>query len=104
MDDLDPVATAAPIDGGWCVKTVDGGCIDILRLMYNYRVVLSGHAPNDTGGHPTTYSRGYCYFGHGYTESGQPRTMRTALLAATAAAMAWDGCGNPAGYDKRAGA
>ena len=92
--------TPLPDGGGWCVKTrADGAyCIDVLRMMVNYRVVLSplSQVPHQT------YDHGWCYFGHGHTDAGEPRTMRTAAAAAILAAAAWDGYGEPAGYDKRA--
>lgn len=85
-----------PIDGGWHIKTRDDGkyCVDIMQMTYNFRIVLS---------HPDhmMYEHGWCYFGHGEYPSGVPRTMGTALLAAVAAAEAWDGYGSPPGFDKQ---
>lgn len=92
----EPLAAGA----GWCVKTRADQrfCIDVLPMLYNYRIVLSPRCPQPH----LTYSHGWCYFGHGYTSSGAPRTMRTAAVAAILAAAAWDGYGEPAGYDKQA--
>ena len=90
-----------PIDGGWHIKDLsDGNCIDVLQMIYNYRVVLS-----DSGYDGTPHMgvvHGWCYFGHGQDEDGKPRNMTTALVAAMLAAQAWDGEGSPAGYDKQA--
>lgn len=85
------------IDGGWHIKTRDDGkyCIDVMKMAYNYRIVLS--RPDHT-----TYMHGWCYFGHGTRDNGTQRTMQSALLAAIAAAEAWDGYGHPVGYDKQA--
>lgn len=90
--------TVAPaeIPGGWHIKDRgDGMCIDVLQMIYNYRVVLSypGHQQ---------IQHGWCYFGHGVGSDGVPRTMEAAKLAAVLAAWAWDGYGEPAGYDKQA--
>ena len=95
--DLHPTPLA---DGGWCVKirADQQFCIDVLPMMYNYRVVLS---PITSSRHQT-YAHGWCYFGHGVTEDGVPRTMRSAKAAALMAAAAWDGYGHPPGYDKQA--
>jgi len=96
MDELTPIL------GGWCVKRVDEThCVDVLKMLYNYRVVLTSHRPTDDSPHMLT-EHGFCYFGHGTNNEGTPRTMFTALLAATAAAFAWDGQGEPEGYDKKA--
>lgn len=91
-----------PIDGGWCIKTLPDGsaCIDVLKMFFNYRLVLSRRHP-DLKEHPATYLKGYCFFGHGHDDTGAERTMHTALLAAMSAASVWDGTGNPPGYDKK---
>ena len=85
-----------PIDGGFHVKDLnDEHCVDVMRLAYDWRVVLGrrGHV---------IYDHGWCYFGHGHDENGHPRSMHTARLRAIAAAIAWDGTGSPDGYDKQA--
>lgn len=84
------------ITGGWHVKDLDGGrCVDVLAMMYNYRVVLS--SPDHL-----FIDHGWCYFGHGTYPDGVPRTMVGALTAAMLAAMVWDGVGAPVGFDKQA--
>ncbi|MEB3023425.1 MULTISPECIES: hypothetical protein [Mycolicibacter] len=92
------------IDGGWCIKILPdkSACIDVLKMLYNYRIVLAPRRGQDLHVHPETYSRGYCYFGHGVNAAGQPRSMENAFFAAMAAAAVWDGTGDPPGYDKRA--
>lgn len=82
-----------PIDGGWCIKVRDDGkaCIDVMMMLYSYRVVLSIHP-----GH-LFIEHGWCYFGHG-----PGRSMAAAKLAAVAAAQAWDGYDAPVGFDKQA--
>lgn len=91
-----------PIQGGWCIKVRDDGhyCIDVIKMVFNYRVVLS--IVEDGRSRHLMADAGYCYYGHGIDESGKPRTMAAAQLAAIAAATTWDGYGDPAGYDKRA--
>lgn len=81
-----------PIDGGWHVKVREDGecCIDVLRMLYSYRVVLTLHP-----GH-AFIEHGWCYFAQ------DRRTMPQALAAAVLAAQAWDGYGAPVGYDKQA--
>jgi hypothetical protein len=77
MSDLEP------IDGGWRVKTTPWGHIDLLRMLPpNWRLVRT---PLDD---PTCYDRGWCYTGP------------YALVAALAAAKAWDGSSDtePAGW------
>lgn len=77
-DTADPLAGLTPIDGGWHVKDLPNGrCVDVLPMIYNYRVVRSDQ-------HHTGYDRGWCYQGTG------PAT----LLTATTAALAWDGADN----------
>lgn len=88
--------SAVPIDGGWHIKHLgDGRCVDVMKMLYNYRIVTScpGHQWNE---------HGWCYFGHGVDSNGTPRTMATAKAAAFLAAAAWDGDGDPPGHDKQA--
>lgn len=94
-------ASSAP-PSGWCLKVRDDGakCIDVLAMLSNFRVVLSDR---EHGREHITYTRGWCYYGHGDFADGRPRTMATAQAAAFLAAAAWDGYGEPAGYDKIAG-
>lgn len=88
------VGETYPILGGWHVKVRDDGlyCIDVMAMAFNFRVVLAPIYPSEH----QTYVKGFCYFGH----SGV--TMYQARLNAMTAALAWDGYGEPAGYDKRA--
>lgn len=93
------MSTTNPIEGGYCVKRLpDGRCIDVLRMAFNWRVVLTAA----TSEPHQLLDAGFCYFGHGETPEGVPRTMHSAFLAAMAAARVWDGTGEPPGYDKRA--
>jgi hypothetical protein len=95
---------AVPIHGGWHVKdSADGEhCIDVLQMMYGWRLVLCDKRP----GHKEHWllDGAWCYFGSGITENGVPRSMNQAFLNAMTAALAWDGDGEPPGYDKVAGA
>lgn len=91
---------AVPITGGWHVRVRSDGeyCIDVFKMAYNYRIVLSDTSPEPH----ETVSGAWCYFGHGEDSEGRPRTMQTAFIAAMTAALAWHGYGEPPGYDKRA--
>jgi len=94
-----PSSDPVPIEGGYCVKRFpDGRCVDVLRMAFNWRLVLSAADP----GPHLAMDAGWCYFGHGTTPHGIPRRMSSAFLAAMAAANVWDGTGEPPGYDKRA--
>lgn len=97
VSELADIAAFETIPGGWHIKTRDDGerCIDVMQMIYNYRIVLSypGHR---------VIEHGWCYFGHGEDADGRPRTMGAALLAAVSAALVWDGYGEPVGYDKQA--
>lgn len=86
------------IEGGWHVKVRDDGecCIDVMQMLFSYRIVLTLHPGHEFIEH------GWCFFGHGVDDTGRPRTMAAARLAAFAAALAWDGYGSPTGYDKQA--
>lgn len=88
---LDNADYLTPIDGGYRVKLSDDGRhhIDLLRMLFNWRVVATPVA------HPDCYDRGWCYFGTG------DQSFRKALLAA----LVWDGADDtaPAGYDKQVG-
>jgi hypothetical protein len=89
-----------PIRGGFHVKTrADGkACIDVLAQLYNWRIVLAPTFPREH----YLVDASFCYFGHGVDEHGVPRDMGQAFLNAVLAAEAWDGYGEPPGYDKRA--
>lgn len=85
-----------PIDSGWHIKDIGNGmCIDVLKMLFNYRVVLSHRDHHQ-------YVHGWCYFGHGLDKHGNPRSMESAKLAAILAAAAWNGHGCPPGFDKQA--
>jgi hypothetical protein len=79
---------ATLIDGGWRVKTNDAGThyVDILRMAYNYRIVLT---PIDS---PLVYDRFWCYVG----------TSPNDFLRVAAAAAVWDGAldTEPLGWNK----
>lgn len=85
----DPLAGLTPIDGGWHVKDLpDGRCVDVLTMIYNYRLVRSDRDHS-------SYDRGWCYQGTG------PATLLTTITAA----LAWDGADNTqpgGGWIKRA--
>jgi hypothetical protein len=74
------------IDGGYRVKTTETHHLDVLRMLYNWRLVTTPI------GHEDGWDRGWCYFGAG------DASFRNAVLAA----WAWDGSSDtePAGYDK----
>lgn len=76
--------------GIWRVKETATHWIDVVPMIYNWRVCT---VPKWA---PLSYERGWCYPGTG------PATFTAAILAA----WAWDGSGEtePAGYFKRAGA
>jgi hypothetical protein len=82
------MVTGEPIDGGWRVKTNDAGThyVDILVMLYNYRVVLT---PVDR---PMMIDRHWCYAGR----------TRATLLRAVVAVHAWDGSPDtePYGWNK----
>ncbi|MCK0441092.1 hypothetical protein MUG78_16960 [Gordonia alkaliphila] len=99
--DLAATLNVTRIDGGWCLKMAANGthCIDVIAMAFNWRVMLS---PIDAPGPHRVADAAWCYFGHGNTPEGRPRTMSTALAVAVLAVAAWDGEGDPAGYNKRA--
>lgn len=89
-----------PIDGGWCIKTLDDQyCVDVRKMLFNYRIVLTRRT---SSGEHAGHTHAWCYYGHGLDTGGRPRTMQTAYLAAILAAQAWDGVGAPDGYDRQA--
>lgn len=85
--------TLTPIDGGYHVKDLpDGRCVDVLQMIFNWRVVrTAGRGPD---GEHQWIDRGWCYQGRG---------LDTFLLA-IGEALAWDGADDtePAGWIKRA--
>lgn len=74
----------------WRVKSTASHHIDILGMIYNFRIVTT---PRDC---ELVWDRGWCYFGR------DEGTFIRAVLAA----MAWDGSdeSEPLGFDKRVGA
>ena len=98
MDSIAITAKLTPITGGYHVKDAGEHCIDVLMMMYNWRIVLSPKTPEAHA----CVDAAFCYFGHGFYPDGQPRDMNQAFLRAVMAAEIWDGHGEPVGYDKRA--
>lgn len=78
------------IDGGYRIKETETHYIDVMRMLFNWRITTT---PKDF---PFVYDRGWCYQGTGII----------GFLPAALAAIAWDGSDDtePAGYFKRAGA
>lgn len=76
----DPVADLTPIDGGYCV--------DVLRMVYNWRLVVTSRPADEPQHGHCGIIAGWCYFGHGHSEDGRARTMASAHLAAVTAATA----------------
>ena len=60
--------------------------IEVHEMLFNFRLVRIPKA------HPLTIDGGWCYYG----------TRAVSLLRAISAAVAWDGVGRPAGWDKDA--
>lgn len=102
--DLIPIPSADGRVSGWHVKDADDGihCIDVLQMMYGFRLVLSDKRP----GHREHWilDGAWCYFGSGTDKYGLPRSMEQAMFNACCAAATWSGYGEPPGYDKVAGA
>lgn len=83
----------APIDGGFHVKDLpDGKCVDVLRMLFNWRVVRSDARLAD--GTHMSMDRGWCYQGNGLDT----------FLRAVGEALAWDGADDtePEGWIKAA--
>jgi hypothetical protein len=93
------VEELTPIMGGYHVKDLpDGRCVDVMQMMYNWRLVVSLPFPSSH----VQIEHAWCYFGHGLDAEGHPRSMELAFLAAIAAARVFDGQGSPVGADKQA--
>lgn len=75
-----------PIDGGFRVKQTETHWIDVLEMLFNWRVVRTPKA------RPLTWDRGWHYAGGGLD----------GLLRAVAAAVLWDGADDtePEGWIK----
>lgn len=89
---VDTVMDGTPIhtgDGrvcGWHIKDLpDGRCVDVMPMIYNWRICLSDRKHEFV-------EHAWCYFGRD----------EVARLKAFAAAAVWDGTGSPVGYDKQA--
>lgn len=94
-----------PMPGGFCIKRLDAHrCVDVVEQLYNWRLVVTERPADRPHDGYETIEQGWCYYGHGETSPGVPRTKRTAFVAAVMAAVQWDGQGPPLGADKRAGA
>lgn len=93
------------IDGGWHVKMAADGihCIDVMRMMYGWRLMLADARPGRK--RHQVVDKAWCYFGAGTDPvTGLPRNMGQAFVNAMLAAVAWDGVGEPLGFNKVAGA
>jgi hypothetical protein len=102
--DLQPIPTESGRVSGYHVKDADDGihCIDVLQMMYGWRLVLSDKRPGAK--EHWLLDGAWCYFGTGTDEYGLLRTREQAFVNAVLAAQAWDGYGEPVGYNKVAGA
>lgn len=78
------------IDGGYRVKETGTHYIDVMRMLYGWRIVTTLKE------NPMVWDRGWCYQGQGLE----------GFLPAVLAVLAWDGSDGtePPGYYKRAGA
>lgn len=83
-------ASISRIDGGYRIKETATHYIDVMEMIFNWRIVTTPIAC------PMVYDRGWCYQGIGLA----------GFLPAALAALAWDGSDDtePAGYFKRTGA
>lgn len=89
-----------PIMGGYHVKDLgEHYCVDILRMLFNWRIVLTEKQPGMRP-HTAGIAGAWCYFGHGTDANGNSRTMELAFIRVVGAALSWDGTGRPSGYDK----
>jgi hypothetical protein len=75
-----------PVDGGFRVKETDTCHVDVLRMIYNWRIART---PKDR---PWSYDRHWCYAG----------TTWETLIRAVRAAAEWDGADgtDPEGWSK----
>jgi hypothetical protein len=74
------------IDGGFRVHETETHYIDVMRMIFNWRVSRTPKV------NPLTYDRGWCYYGNGLDT----------LMRAVMAAKNWDGADNtePELWDK----
>jgi hypothetical protein len=86
-------AALEPVEGGYHVKELPSGkCVDVLRMIFNWRVVRTDERSAD--GVHLSMDRGWCYEG----------TDMHSFLRAVGEAIAWDGSDDsePQGWIKRA--
>ena len=98
------ITDPTPIVGGFHIKDAADGihCIDVLQMMYGWRLVLCDKRPGVR--EHWLLDGAWCYYGSGNDpETGLPRSMEQAFVNAMLAAHAWDGYGEPEGYNKVAG-
>lgn len=78
------------IEGGWRVKETPTHFIDVLEMIWNYRIVTTPKSCE------LVWDRGWCYQGKDFA----------AFMTVVLAAQAWDGSDEtePEGYFKVAGA
>lgn len=103
--DTTHIVEPVQIEGGWHVKDCPDGehCIDVIQMLYGWRLMLGDARPGRRK--HWSIDGAWCYFGAGDDPvTGLPRTMGQAFVNAMLAAAAWDGVGEPEGYDKVAGA
>jgi hypothetical protein len=83
-----PITPITPIEGGWRIHDNLAGThwVDVLAMLYNYRIVLTPKAA------PYLYVAHWCYSGKG----------RVDLMRTVVAAMEWDGTvgTEPVGWNK----
>lgn len=88
---LKPISTTGElkicmIEGGWRIKQTQHHYIDVMRMMFNYRIVTTPVS------FPMVYDRHWCYQG----------TDSRAFTHAVVAAAMWDGSDDtePEGWNK----
>lgn len=90
-DLLKPIATTGElqvgrVEGGWRIKRTDWHYVDVLRMVFSFRIVTT------PVNFPAVYDRHWCYDG----------TDAAALIRAVVAAAMWDGADHtePGGWTK----
>jgi len=84
--------TLKPLRDGWCVKRVSNiACVDVVRMLYNWRLIRSPRRPGQPHGF---IERAWCYEG---------LELET-LMRTLGQAFAWDGTDDnpPTGWIKQA--
>ena len=104
MSDTEVIPNLTAVRGGFIVKDAADGehRIDVMQMMYGWRLCLVPKP--EEGLDARTIDAAWCYFGAGTDEDGYQRNMGQAFLNAVLAAQAWDGYGEPTGFNKVAGA